>query len=129
MFFSADMDIILNWIQIIHQVSKQMKTSTVLSAVRIVKDYAELMIQDKPVRPWTLLKYSADAAICRKLYGSNIADYFELHFYEKPHRERKTYFTANQARRFIKKINGAENNSRFNNKINMYHALGQFTKR
>ncbi len=106
-----------------------MKISRIIKAIQTVKDYVVLMLQEEPVRPWSVIRYCADVVICHKLYGASIADYFELQFYEKTHRERETYFTTNQALRFINCINGAENNRRFYDKSYMYRVLGQFTKR
>ncbi len=99
------------------------------SAIEKVKSYMELMPPENPVRPWSVLRYSADAAICRKLYGATIQDYFELHFYEKTPWERKTYFTSKQALHFINLVNGQDNNRKFYEKASMYRIMRKFTKR
>jgi hypothetical protein len=94
-----------------------------------IKNYIVLILGEDPARPWSVIRYSADIGLCYILYGASTADYFELRFFEKPHRERKTYFTANQALRFINSVNGLENNLRFYEKRYMYQTLGRFTKR
>ena len=106
-----------------------MKISILLKAIQKVKGYIVLMLREDPVRPWSVIRYSADALFCHKRYGASIADYFELHFYEKTHRERETYFTTNQALRFINLVDGTENTRRFYEKSYMYRIMGQFTKR
>lgn len=99
------------------------------SVTESVEYYIGMMLREDPVRPWSVFRYSIDVGICHMLYGSNVADYFELHFYEKTHRERKTYFTADQALDFINRVNGLENNHRFYDKTYMYRVLGKYTKR
>ncbi len=106
-----------------------MKLSKIHEGIQKVKNYIVLMLQEDPVRPWSVIRHSAGIGICHILYGASIADYFELHFFEKTHRERKTYFTTNQALSFINCVNGAENNRRFYEKNHMYRILGKFTKR
>lgn len=106
-----------------------MKISRIFKTIQKVKSYAVLMIQEKPIYPWSVLRYSVDIVICNRRYGASIADYFELHFYEKMHEERQTYFTTNHALRFINCINGVNNNRRFYEKVYMYRVLGKFTKR
>lgn len=81
------------------------------------------------VRPVSVIKQCFGVVICRILYGSGIDDYFELRFFEKPHRERKTYFTSKDARQFNYRVNGSENVWKFRDKIFMYKALSQFVKR
>ena len=103
--------------------------SKMLNAIQKVKSYIVLILRKDPVRPWAVIRYSADVVICHILYGASIADYFELHFFEKTHKERKTYFTTNHALRFINCINGLENNRKFYEKNYMYRVLGKFTKR
>ncbi|MBO4835812.1 MAG: hypothetical protein J5483_06840 [Lachnospiraceae bacterium] len=99
------------------------------SWIRKIKHYISLFFEEKPVKPWSVIKHSAGAAVCYLLYEASIADYFEMRFFEKLHRVRKTYFTSNQARRFIYRVNGAENTRRFHDKIYMYRTLAPFTKR
>ena len=99
------------------------------SVTESVEYYIGMMLQEDPVRPWSVFRYSIDVAICHILYGASVADYFELHFYEKKHKERKTYFTAKQAQKFIDCVNGVKNNHRFFDKTYMYRVLGEFTKR
>ena len=98
-------------------------------AIPKIKYYVALMFRKDPVRPWSVIRYGADIAVCHFLYRANVADYFELHFYEKTHRERKTYFTEEDALRFVNHVNGVWNNQAFYNKSHMYHVLEKFTKR
>ena len=106
-----------------------MKISTIRRGIQKVKSYIALTLRQDPVRPWSVIRYSVDAAICNKRYGASIADYFELHFFEKTHEERDTYFTTDQALSFIRCVNGTEETRRFYNKDYMYRVLGPFTKR
>ena len=106
-----------------------MKVSKFFTAFRKVERYAREMLPEKAVHPWNVIRYCMDIRYCSKRYGSSIADYFELHFYEKTKREREAYFTADQALDFINRVNGKENNLRFYDKNYMYQILGTFTKR
>lgn len=84
---------------------------------------------EESVRPVSVIKHCIGVVKCRILYGASIRDYFELRFFEKPHRERKTYFTSKDARWFNFRVNGAENVLKYRDKIFMYQALDQFIKR
>lgn len=94
-----------------------------------MKYYIALIHQEDPVRPWSVIRHSIGVLFCYKFYEASIADYFELRLFEKRFAERKTFFTAYQARRFINRINGPENNHLFADKINMFCLMGSFTKR
>ena len=106
-----------------------MSLSKIINWHHRVKDYIALILQEDPVRPWSVIRHSIGVLFCYKFYEASIADYFELRLFEKTHVERKTFFTAYQARRFINRINGQENNHFFTDKINMYCLMGSFTKR
>lgn len=106
-----------------------MITPRIINWIQKCKFYIALILQEYPVRPWTFVRYSVDIVFCHFLYEASIVDYFELRFFEKPHRVRKTYFTTYQARRFVDRVNGVEITRQFSDKIFMYRALGQFTKR
>ena len=106
-----------------------MKLSIIRRAIQKVKQHAVQTFGEDYVHPWSIIRYSIDIGICHKLYGASTADYFELRFFEKTHKERKTYFTMSQAVRFINCVNGVENNRKFYKKDYMYRFLGEFTKR
>lgn len=105
------------------------RINNILKLIQSVKSYLVLVLREDPVRPWSVIRYCADVVICHKLYGASTADYFELRFFEKTHKERQTYLTTNHALKFIDHVNGAENNQRFYKKDYMYRVLGEFTKR
>ncbi len=105
------------------------KLTILLNVMREVKGCLALTFPETPVSAWSVIRHTADFVICHKLYGTNIADYFELRFFEKTPRERKTYFTSKHALRFINCVNGPENNRKFYDKTYMYRVLGRFTKR
>ena len=107
----------------------RLNLSVIQRVIQKVKDYIRLMLRENPVRPWSVIRHCIGIGICHLLYGASTADYFELHFYEKTHKERKTYFTTNQALEFINTVNGEENNRLFYDKNYMYRVLGKFTKR
>ena len=106
-----------------------MSLSKIINWIHRVNDYITLILQKDPVRPWSLFRHSIGVVICYWCYEASIADYFELRLFEKTHRVRRTYLTTNQARRFIKHVNGEENNRKFIDKINMFRIMGRFTKR
>ena len=113
--------------RVIRKIHKEIQE--IRKAINSIKYYIDMMFRENPASPWLVIRFSADILICHILYGANIADYFELHFFDKTHKERNSYFTAKQALTFINCINGIENNRRFYNKDYMYHVLGKFTKR
>ncbi len=88
-----------------------------------------LTIGEDSVHSASFMKHCIGVVKCKILYGASIADYFELRFFEKTHRERKTYFTSKDARRFNNRVNGTEKVWKFRDKIYMYQALGQYIKR
>jgi len=94
-----------------------------------VKAYIILVLREEPVRMPSLIRHCIGVLLCSVVYKASIADYFELRYFEKPHKIRKTYFTASDARRFIRLVNGSANNRRYADKTYMYRALGRFTKR
>ncbi len=61
----------------------RIKISQTLNAIQKVKSYIVLMFRKDPVRPWDVIRYSADVVICHKLYGASIADYFEVRWKTK----------------------------------------------
>ena len=107
----------------------RMILSRFVNSIRRVKYYIGLIFQEDPVRPWSVIRYCVGVALCFVLYKASIADYFQMRFFEKAHRERKTYFTAYQARAFLQRVNGIENNRKLLDKIYMYQVFGRFTKR
>ena len=97
--------------------------------VRKVKDYIALILEEDPVRPWSLVRHCIGAAVCNCLYEASIKDYFEMRFFDLPLAERKNVFTSYHAGRFITHVNGIENTRKITDKISMYQILGRFTKR
>ena len=105
------------------------KRPRIIKWISRVSDYITLIFHEDSVQPWSVIRHSIGILLCYKFYGASIADYFELRLFEKTHAERKTFFTAYQAQRFISRINGPENNLLFADKINMYCLLGSFIRR
>ena len=106
-----------------------MNLSMIFFWIHKIKSYIVLKLNEDPVRPWSLIRHMIGVTLCNILYDASIVDYFELRYFEKPHKERKTFFTKNEAHRFIIHMNGAENHLRFQQKNYMYQVLGKFTKR
>ena len=88
-----------------------------------------LILGEDSVRPLPVIRYSIDVVISHFRYRTNIADYFELHFFEKTHKERKTFFVTEDANRFIFLVDGEEDVHKYRDKDQMYRVLRKFTKR
>ena len=101
----------------------------ITNRVRKVKHYIALILEEDPVRPWSLVRHCIGAAVCNYLYKANIKDYFEMRFFDLPPAERKNVFTFYHSRRFLARVNGVENTQKISDKISMYQILGKFTKR
>lgn len=63
------------------------------------------------------------------IYGSTITDYFELSFYKKTHKEKRTYATWRHSKRLIQKADPQERLQWWRSKSNMYQAMQAFVKR
>lgn len=97
--------------------------------IQKIKEYIVLVLGEGSVRLLSVLRYSIDVIISHIRYKASTADYFESRFFEKTHKERKTYFTTEEAKRFIDLVDGKENVRKFHDKNYMYHVLGKLTKR
>ncbi len=108
---------------------KEIDLSLIQYWIQKIKSYITLKLNEDPVSRRSLLRHMIGILKCSLLYDASIVDYFELRYFEKTHKERKTFFTKNEAHRFIIHMNGAENHLRFQQKNYMYQVLGKFTKR
>ena len=76
---------------------KEIDLSLILYWIQKIKSYITLKLNEDPVSRRSLLRHMIGILKCSLLYDASIVDYFELRYFEKTHKERKTFFTKNQA--------------------------------
>lgn len=70
-----------------------------------------------------------DAGICTVLYGAGLQDYLNFRFYEKKHKERKTYVTTGGEHNAYKTLASIEYAGFFSNKVNFHKNFAKYAKR
>ena len=70
-----------------------------------------------------------DAGICSILYGAGLQDYLNFRFYDKKHKERKTYVTTGGEYKAYKILAGIEHAEFFSNKVNFHKNFAKYAKR
>ena len=70
-----------------------------------------------------------DAGICSVLYGAGLQDYLNFRFYDKKHKERKTYVTTGGEYKAYKILASIEYAEFFSNKVNFHKNFAKYAKR
>lgn len=70
-----------------------------------------------------------DEGLCSMLYGAGLQDYLNFKFYEKNHKERKTYVTTGGEYRAYQTLASVKYAEFFSNKVNFHKNFAKYTKR
>lgn len=70
-----------------------------------------------------------DAGCCFARYGAGLQDYLNFKFYEKKHKERKTYVTTSGEYKAYKTLASIEYADFFSNKVNFHKNFAKYAKR
>lgn len=75
------------------------------------------------------LRMFIDTAMCTVRYGSGLQDYLNFQFYNKKHKERKTYVSVGYLDKVITKLANIKWSPYISNKTNFHKNYGKFARR